>query len=192
MTGRIVVVLLTLSFTAPALADLITFNGTEGDGQNTNRPIGFIYTEGDWQYEVITTQIFTLDNSQGGFDAADDDLVFFQNNGSITFIHVAGLVFDALNVDSIGGFSDGNGTLLFTGHFDGGGTIALAVPVSHGVITNTDLAGFAGLTSLDVVQIVANGNFLALDNIELILTPAPAGLLTFGIAGLFCGRRRRH
>ena len=157
---------------APASADVMTFNGTEPDGGNTGRSPGYVYTEGDYQYEAVHTsgQVFTLDNNQGNFDAADDDTVFLQNGGGgamLTFTHVLGDSFDAPDVDSIGGFSDGDGTLLFTGHFTAGGTISLAVPVSNGVITNTALAGFVGLSSLDVEQTTATGNFLALDNITL-------------------------
>lgn len=178
---------------APASADIMTFNGVEGDGQNTLRAPGFVFIEGDWQYEVITASVFTLDNDHSGFGAADDDVVFFQNGAnapSITFTNIFGSSFDALNVDTIGGFSEGNGTLLFTGHFTAGGSISQAVPVSHGVITNTDLPGFVGLSSLDVDQNNGTGNFLALDNITLI--PGPAALAMFGIAGLAVGSRRRR
>ncbi len=179
---------------ASAAADVVTFNGTDGDGGNTFRDVGFVYTEGDWQYEVIAPSVFTLDNNQGGFDAADDDVVFMQNGApgtTITFTNIFGSSFDALNVDSIGGFSDGNGTLLFTGNFTAGGSISQAVPVVNGVVTNTSLAGFVGLSSLDVDQQNGTGNFLALDNITFVV-PGPAALAMFGIAGLAAGSARRR
>ena len=182
---------------SPALAGSMTFNGTDGDGGNTLRNPGFVFVEGDWQYEVSAFggQVFTLDNNQGNFDAADDDVVFMQNGTggpALTFTHTGGLSFNARSVDTIGGFSDGNGTLKFTGFFTAGGSISMDVPVSNGVITNTLLAGFVDLTRLEVAQATGTGNFLALDNIGFEVVPAPGAFALLGVAGLALRRRRRH